>query len=155
MQQTGLLVVSYLIETLIYVFFCLSLIQAVNQVKPENRTIKPSLIWLFLIPGFNLFWIFYIISRMAGSIKNELIDRDYEVEENPGYRIGLIVAIIPFIIYLLYLIYYFVSRDQLVSFAIGALGIMRLIFFIQYWMKISWYKKVLESDAVEEEKPEE
>jgi hypothetical protein len=150
MQQIGLLLVSFLIETLIYVFFCLSLIQAIKQVKPENRTIQPSSIWLFLIPVFNLFWIFVIISRMASSLKNELEERDYEIEENPGYNIGMLVAVIPFLTYIFYLVDYFIIRNQVITIIIGTLGIMRLIFFIQYWMKISWYRKVLETNATEE-----
>lgn len=150
MQQIGLLVVSFLIETLIYVFFCMSLILAINQVKPENRTIQPSSIWLFLIPVFNLFWIFVIISKMASSLRNELEDRDYEIEENPGFRIGMFVAIVPFLTYVFYLIDFFVIKNQVITLIIGTLGIMRLIFFIQYWMKISWYRKVLETNATEQ-----
>jgi hypothetical protein len=151
MQQVGLLVVSFLMETLIYVFFCISLVRAIHQVKPQNRTIEPSSIWLFLIPVFNLFWIFVIISKMASSIKNELEDRDYEVEENPGYNIGLLVAVIPFLTYVFYLIDLFLIKNQVITIIIGTLGIMRLIFFIQYWMKISWYRRVLETNATEED----
>ena len=88
---------------------------------------------------------------MASSIKNELEDRDYEVEENPGYNIGLLVAVIPFLTYVFYLIDLFLIKNQVITIIIGTLGIMRLIFFIQYWMKISWYRRVLETNATEED----
>jgi hypothetical protein len=149
MQQIGLLVASFLIETLIYVFFCLSLAQALKQVRPENRTIQTSSIWLFLIPVFNLFWLFVIVSKMASSIKNELIERDYEVEENPGFNIGIATAGSSILISILYIIESTGVKSSTITFTLGALAIMRLIFFIQYWMKISWYRKVLETNATE------
>lgn len=146
MQQTGLLAGSVLIEILINAFFCLTLTKTLSQIKPLNRTIQPPSIWLYIIPVFNLYWFFIIIFRMASSIKNELSARNYEVDENPGYRVGLTAAVLPFLMYLLYIVEFYVVSIPYLSFTVGFLGIMRIIFFVQYWMKMSWYRKVLEED---------
>ena len=157
MQQPaiGLLISSFLLETLIYVFFCLTLTKALNTVKVENRTVSPGQIWFFLIPGFNIFWLFFLVSRMASSLKNELIDRDYEVEENPGYNIGMTAAGISILILLIYILEGIGIQNTTLTFILGAHAIMRLIFFIQYWMKIAWYRKVLETNASENTEEEE
>src|SRR5690606_35975945 len=132
---------------LVNAFFCLPLVKTLGNIKPENRTIHPSPVWLYVIPVFNLCWLFIIVFRMAFSIKNELLSRDYEVDANPGYQSGLTAAVLPFLIYLVYVTEFYITSLPYLSFVIGFLGIMRIIFFVQYWMKMSWYRKVMEEDA--------
>ena|SRR5690606_30575686 len=154
MQQTGLLAGSVLIELLINAFFCLTLVKTLNNVKEENRTMQPPSIWLYMIPVFNLYWLFIIVFRMASSLKNELLSRDYEVDENPGYPSGLAAAVLPFVMYLLYVIEFYVVSVPYLPYAVGFLGILRVIFFVQYWMKMGWYRKVLEEDMSAEKEEE-
>jgi len=146
MQQTGLLAGSVFIEILINVFFCLTLIRTLNNVREENRTIQIPSVWLYIIPLFNLYWLFIIVFRMASSLKNELLTRDYEVDENPGYKPGLAAASLPFLIYLIYIVDLYVFSHPYITFAAGFFSLLRIVFFVQYWMKMSWYRKVLEED---------
>lgn len=155
MQQTGLLAGSVLIEILINAFFCLTLVKTLSHIRPENRTIQIPSIWLYIIPVFNLYWLFIIVFRMASSIKNELIARDYEVDENPGYKAGLTAAVLPFLMYLLYVVEFYVVSLPYLSFTVGFLGVMRIIFFVQYWMKMSWYRRVLEEDIAADKEEDE
>src|ERR1700729_3133135 len=54
------------------IFFLLTQQNTVKLVKPENRLMQPGLVWLQLIPLLGLLWQFFVITRIAGSIKNEL-----------------------------------------------------------------------------------
>jgi hypothetical protein len=81
--------------------------------------------------------MFVVVTRMAKSISSELMDRGFEVEEKPGYNIGMAYAILA------------VSANIPMPIQIvGGIGMVAFILFIQYWMKISWYKKVLENDTL-------
>ncbi|WP_423147608.1 hypothetical protein [Rubrolithibacter danxiaensis] len=145
--QFGLVGVSLVIETIINILFCLALIRALKQVKPQNKVINEGSVWLYLIPVFNLFWLFKIVRDMAASLSNELLHRNYEVEEKPGYNIGFAAAIMPFITFAFMVFGQKQFTIQTLSLIIGVLGIIRLILFIQYWVKINWYRKVLENES--------
>ena len=127
---------------IVSVLFCIALRNALLQVKEENRTINASLIWLLLIPGVSLIMNFIVFFQLSRSIRNELEDRNYETDENPGLYLGLGYACSACLVYLIYVP---------ISFTIiGFIALAGLVCFVQYWMKINWYRKVLEEDKSEE-----
>lgn len=130
----------------INVFFCLALIKTLSLVKEENRKITPILVWLILIPGFNVLWNFFVVIRMSQSIKNELDSREFEVEGNPTLYVGLSYAILSSII-----LFVPTPKDLNYSVGMGILAIAIIVAFVQYWMKIVWYGKVLRQDSDESE----
>ncbi len=138
--------VSIAIGLAINVLFCLALVKTLLQVKEENRRIKPLLIWLILVPGFNVLWNFFVVIRMSQSIKNELDSRDFEVEGNPTLYVGLTYAILSSII-----LFVPVPKDLNYSIGVGVLAIAIITAFVQYWMKIVWYRNVLKHDSSENE----
>ena len=73
----------------ITILFLLTLSKALRRCAPENRTMEPGMVWLYLIPIFNLYWQFVTVNRVSESLKNEFyargIDRralDMQVEEH-------------------------------------------------------------------------
>ena len=44
------------------IFFLITLQNTIKEVSIENRTIKPSQVWLSFIPLFGIFWQFFIDS---------------------------------------------------------------------------------------------
>ncbi|MXV49805.1 hypothetical protein GS399_02400 [Pedobacter sp. HMF7647] len=124
-------------------FFCLAIRNALLQVQEENRALPMATVWLLLIPVFSLIWIFIVVQRVSQSIEAELHERNFEVDEKPAYIIGMSYAVTSLI-----MIFPFPALLQFVF------GIAGLIFFIQYWLKINWYKRILKDDA-DQEKTEE
>lgn len=141
-----LYLISIAIGVAINVFFCLALVKTLSLVKEENRRITPVLIWLILIPGFNVLWNFFVVIRMSQSIKNELDSREFEVEGNPTLYVGLSYAILSSII-----LFVPTPKDLNYSVGMGILAIAIIVAFVQYWMKIVWYGKVLRQDSDESE----
>lgn len=158
-------IILWLIVT---VFFCLTLYNTLVLIKPWNRKIKPSWVWLLFVPLFNFFWNFFVVTAISSSIKRELEERNFEVTDRPGFVSGmfysviyLIAAIAPYIMAATGVQAFTMEDVTAISsgnlsvkgwffVALGILGLLQLIFFIQYWMKINWYKTVLKNDDPEE-----
>ncbi len=70
---------------------------------------SPGMVWLNLIPLFNLGWHIYTVVQMSGALAKEFDARQISYENKPGYVIGLvasilmITSIIPYIGFLLWI----------------------------------------------------
>jgi hypothetical protein len=119
------LVASIVVEVL----FLLSWYRCFSKMRPENREMEPGLVWLNLIPIFNLGWTFYVVAKFANSIKKELgTDAG-----DGGWALGLAYAIL--------------MVTGLIP-GIGAfLGIAGLVVWVIYWIKISDFSKRLGAPA--------
>ena len=116
------------------VFYCLTLSKALKQVRPELREMEPGQVWLYFIPFFNLYWIFVIASKVPASLKAEFYERgigkrgdDYGANIGKWYAICTIASIVPFIG--------------------GCFGLVGLVMWIMFWVKIAGYSKELQQDA--------
>lgn len=143
---------SIAFEVLIKSFFAIAIIKTLELISPQNRRIVPGLVWLIVIPGFNLLCNFFVAIRLSESLKNELDDRDFEVSGRPTLLLGLAYAIISVLPIFLPAVTMPANtaaptpadlKNLLPS---GILGLASIVLFIQYWIKIIWYKKVLVSD---------
>ena len=136
---------SALITILITVLFCLSLVKTLAYVAPENRAIQPSVVWLLLVPVLNYIFSFFVVFWMSKSISNELKSRDFDEVKWPALVPGLISATLS----LLPLAVYFIDIPEKYMDVIGFLALFQMIFFIQYWMKINWYRQIFKQDTEE------
>jgi hypothetical protein len=99
----GVVGIILLISIIIGIFYCLTLQKALNRCAPQNRAMSPGLVWLYLIPLFNLVWHFFIVINMAKSLHAEFVYRNIVEEQSPGQGIGLatcilnVVGVIPYI----------------------------------------------------------
>lgn len=98
------------------VFYCLSLQKALNRCSPECRAMNPGMVWLLLIPLFNLVWQFIVVLNMAKSLAAEFRKRGIAEDPNPGQTLGLVMCI--------------------ANLVCGPVG---LICWIIYWVKITGY----------------
>lgn len=72
------------------VFWSLAMIRAIEKIDPALRRMRPEQVWLVLIPGFGLFWQFYIVHCIAQSLRDEFMRRNYIPREaSPGMSSGL------------------------------------------------------------------
>src|SRR5579871_6852614 len=77
------------------IFYLLSLQRALEQCAPASRTMSPGMVWLLLIPVFNLIWHFFVVTNLSKSLRHEFSRRTLPNEEaEPGKIIGLAMCIL-------------------------------------------------------------
>jgi hypothetical protein len=59
----------------ISVVVCFLLYNVQNAVPPQHRKIQPGMIWLMLIPLFNLVWNFFVFMRIPESYQSVFAER--------------------------------------------------------------------------------
>ena len=111
------------------IIFLLMLQKTLQRCAPENREMEPTHVWLSLIPVFNLYWQFIIVSRVSGSLAREFESRGIAVEPEPGKFLGLMTCILAFCGW------------------IPVLGVITslagLVSWVMYWVKIAGYSNQL------------
>ena len=90
----GILFGFFLITLLPTIFYLLTLHRALNKCSAESRTMTPALVWLQLIPVFDLLWQFYVVINVGKTLGNEFRKRNIPAEQNPGQSIGLAMCIL-------------------------------------------------------------
>ena len=76
------------------IFYLLTLQAALAKCAPGTRSMEPGMVWLLLIPLFNLFWIFFVVLALGKSLGNEYRRRQIpSPEPYPGQSIGIAMAI--------------------------------------------------------------
>lgn len=125
----GVLFTIFLITLLPTILYLLTLHRALSKCSVESRTMSPGLVWLQLIPVFDLIWQFFVVIHVGRTLGNEFRKRNITAERNPGQSIGLAMCIL-----------------ELCS-AIPFLGIpaavVGFILWIVYWVKIYGYSSKL------------
>ncbi|MEP7027785.1 MAG: hypothetical protein ABI960_04240 [Candidatus Eisenbacteria bacterium] len=130
MALMALLPIIFAIALLPAIFYLLTLQKALNRCSPESRTMTPGLVWLSLIPVFNIVWVFFVVNALSESLHREFTRRGMVEEPQPGRSLGLAYAILSIL-----------GIIPLVGIlaAIGA-----LVCWILYWIKIAEYSRKLE-----------
>lgn len=129
-----LLFVLSLLLLLPGILYILTLQRALERCAPIARTMQPGMVWLLLIPLFNLVWGFIVVLGLSRSLANEFARRGMpSPEAEPGQSIGLAMCIcaccgvIP---------------------VLGLLGsLASVVLWIMYWVKISGYSQTLAIQA--------
>ncbi len=126
----GIVLVAALIPM---IFYLLTLQRALSRCSPERRAMEPGMVWLMLIPLFNLVWHFFVVSNVAKSLQAEFAKRQIAIDPSPGYSIGLPMCIL---------------------FACGVipfLGILAsiggIVCWIMYWVRIAEFSRRLEVEG--------
>jgi hypothetical protein len=122
-------VVAICISIVIGIFYCLTLQKALSRCSPQNRTLSSGLVWLYLIPVFNLIWHFVIVINLAKSLHAEFVMRNIAEEQSPGQGVGLATCI-------LNAVGIFTGFIPFVGWVVGVAG---FICWIIYWIKIAGF----------------
>ena len=106
------------------------------------------MVWLFLIPCFNLIWQFFIATRIPDSLKNEFRDRDRDDGSDYGKTIALTQAVLGLLNVPLSMSSNLVAQQSPeISLAISGvsmiLSLIGLVLFIVFWVKIANYSRML------------
>lgn len=136
------------------IFFVITQQKTLKAVKPENRLMRPGLVWLQLIPLFSNIWQFFVVVKIAGSIQRQLAARHADsifgadalvAEGTAGRRptqvLGLAYCIMEVLI-LLNNLFASPGSGGNVEFA-GVLGLGMFVCWIIYWVHLAKYKNKL------------
>lgn len=120
-----LLIMMVLLLIIPIIFYLIALQKALSRCSTKNRAMSPALVWLLLIPIFNLFWHFFIVVKVAKSLQNEFRSRSIAFKSPPGQNIGLAMCILSVLSFIPY---------------VGFLcSIAALVCWIIYWIKIAGF----------------
>ena len=113
------------------IFYLLTLQNALSKCAPTSRTMEPGMVWLLLIPLFNLIWNFFVVMGLAKSLANEYARRAIPGPDPlPGQSIGIAMS---------------VCNCCCVIPVLGALaGLAALVLWIVYWIKIAEFSRMLD-----------
>jgi len=74
-----------------------------NSVDEQHRTISPPMVWLYMIPCFNIFWLFFLMINIPKSFQNHFNARGVSDVGDCGqgicigYAACVLVSMIPYI----------------------------------------------------------
>jgi hypothetical protein len=119
----------------IAIFYLQTLSNALRKCSMMSRTMQPGMVWLLLVPFFNIIWQFFVVLALAQSLGNESRARNIlSVEPEPGKSIGIAMCICS------------------VCGIIPILGILaalaNLVLWIIYWSKIAEFSRMLDQAPV-------
>ena len=154
-----------LICLVIGVLYTLTLSSALRKCSVPSRTMRPGLVWLMLIPLFNIIWHFFVVVGLARSVGNEYQARRIpNAQRRPGMRVGIamcictVCAVLPFFVF--YLLGKFDNQSattEIPTWALQLLFLMligflaeiaHLVLWIIYWSKIASCSRMLGRTSV-------
>ncbi|HKB01354.1 MAG TPA: hypothetical protein VKD90_04000 [Gemmataceae bacterium] len=145
--------IAIAIGLLLQILFCLTLYRTQQQVAERNQVITPGLVWLDMIPLFNVFWPLYMVPKLSDSLRNEFRDRGWGTAgENFGRGVGLIYAWAGVINFAIGAVEVGVSAAgmngiaQVLNLTSCPLGLTSLICWIIYWVQMAQYGRRLRED---------
>ncbi|MFN7959484.1 MAG: hypothetical protein U0P46_14310 [Holophagaceae bacterium] len=114
------------------IFYILTMQKALNLAGPRHRKMEPGMVWLMLIPLFNLVWHFFVVKNVSESIKSWAAEQQQEVGDG-GYTIGLVACI--------------ANCCSIIPVVNMLAGPTALICFIIWWVKIAGFNKLMAGKA--------
>jgi hypothetical protein len=129
----GVFLIAFAVMLIPAIFYLLTLQKAFNRCAPENRAMAPALVWLMLIPLFNLVWHFFVVINLAKSLGAEFQKRGIAEEPEPGKKLGLLACIL--------------SCCGIIPLLGFLCSLGALVCVILYWIKIAGYSAKLAAPA--------
>jgi hypothetical protein len=117
--------VIWIIVLVVFILYLITLMNTLSAISPQNRRLTPGLVFLLLIPLFNLVWNFIVVTKIRDSLQAEFSARNLS-GQGFGYGVGLAMCIL-----------YIASVIPLINLlAAPAL----LVCWIIYWVQIAGFK---------------
>ena len=137
--ESGIGCILFVIGFAAYIVFLSAADRVLKRVEPEHRRMDPGMVWLNLIPIFNLMWLVVTVERVGESIRNEYIARGrHKRSESYGKTAGLAFVLLT----LIGLPFAPAAWPCMLVFWIFA-----FIYWIVYWIQLSGYAGRLLSES--------
>jgi hypothetical protein len=144
-----LLLLGFLVPA---VLFLLAQQNTLKLIQPLNRTMRPGQVWLQLIPIFNLYYQFVVVTRISDSLQRELNsyfnDSDSILPDEtltgatggkrPVYSSGITYC---WLFVISTVLNWLPSYLAIVS---GLVSLAAIAYWVVYWVQLAGYKKKLE-----------
>jgi len=132
----------------VYILYLLTLQKALSRVSPVNRAMEPGMVWLMLIPCFNIIWQFFVAVRVPDSLRNEFRARGRDDGSDYGKTIAIAQGVIGIVSSVISNGLRAGGKDtEMAGSCISlVLGLIHLVLFIVFWVKIASYSSQLASD---------
>jgi quinol-cytochrome oxidoreductase complex cytochrome b subunit len=142
------------------ILFLLTEQNTLKRIKPENRSMRPGLVWLQIIPLFGQVWQFVVVSRIAKSIGRQIQNvnedsvlgfADASSFESSGRKptlvIGLTYCTLDVLIILNNL---FKSPEQspTMLLVISLIAVASVICWVVYWISLAIWSSKLKRTSV-------
>jgi hypothetical protein len=116
-----------------FVFYLFTLQRALAGVSEANRRMTPGLVWLNVVPLFNLGWHLYTVIKLAESLRAEYGQRGLAASGSFGYELGIAASVL----FVLFQLLFFVPLLGLLVWTAW------LVCWIVYWVQIDGYARRL------------
>ena len=116
---------------IVAIFYILTLSRALQKCSPQSRTMQPGMVWLLLIPLFNLVWQFFVVTAMSNSLGNEFRLRGMMgAPPEPGKQVGMGMCVC--------------SVCGLIPYVGFVAGLANIVLWIMYWVKMAEFSRMLD-----------
>lgn len=122
-----------IVYLILVVAYLLTLQKTLIVIKPKNRKVEYSLVWLMLIPVFNFAWNFILAKRISESIELEINESGNQMDGKPLYNLGVFCSIM----YILTILSEFMKEGKIFIVVPG------FIVWLYYWKKVAEYQKAI------------
>ena len=149
------LLITLFVFDLPAILFLIAQQKTLEVIRTEYRELRPGLVWLQLIPVFNLYWMFVVVTRIADSISRELVARQDDsilgvpnfdavqsISHRPTYKIGMAWCLLyiscPLVV-MVTNVSVTTNSDAffgVFAFIMGALLLAALVCWIIYWIRL-------------------
>lgn len=119
-------ILAALVGLAVGIFIIFLLYKAAQAIPQQHQQLSPGMVWLLLIPLFNIVWQFFVILKISGGYKSYFDSINRTDVGDCGKTIGLVAIICSL-----------VSFIPLLGFLTG---IASLVCMIIYLVKVSGYK---------------
>jgi hypothetical protein len=115
-------------------FFLLNLQALLGNLDPANRRMSPGKVWLNFIPVFHLGWFIYTVIKVRESLEAEFGTREWFVDGDLGYNVGLTAGI-------LWIASFFIGWIPFFGWVLALGGV---ICWVIYWLRVADLKNRLD-----------
>ncbi|HVS97048.1 MAG TPA: hypothetical protein VHE54_11215 [Puia sp.] len=146
----SLQLILLVVFVLIAILFLMTEQNTLRTIRLENRQMPPGQVWLQLIPLFGQLWQFVVVTRIAGSLRNEIASWDADsilgteaaavAQENnrPTFGIGIAYCTLNVLVIALNA----TVRDVMPG-IMAILALSEMACWISYWATLAGYKRKL------------
>jgi hypothetical protein len=148
------LLIFLAVYLIVYILFMLNLHRTLNAVSERNRELTPGLVWLSMIPLFNIIWNVIMVPKISNSLRNEYEDRGWSTSNEGFARVSGMIWAWGGVVNIVFSVFQNVAQaaDMApIAMVIGLLGcplgIAIFVCWIMFWVQTYQYRKRLETEG--------